>query len=1072
MNKQQLANKIWASANKMRSKIEANEYKDYILGLIFYKFLSDNEENYLKSIGWTDEDIVTLVEDHENQEAVMMMEYCRNNIGYFIEYKNLFGTWLKPNSEFSVADLSGALNSFDRLISPHYKHVYENIFKTLQAGLSKLGENTASQTRALKNLIKLIKDIPTDGSQDYDVLGYVYEYLISNFAANAGKKAGEFYTPHEVAILMSEIVAEHHKNKDKIEIYDPTSGSGSLLITIGKSIGRHIEDKNKVKYYAQELKENTYNLTRMNLVMRGIKPDNINTRCADSLEEDWPLQTDGGDIGKPLYVDAVVSNPPYSQQWDANDRELDPRFKDYGVAPKSKADYAFLLHELHHLKPDGILTIVLPHGVLFRGDADENSEGEGKIRRNLIEKNNIDAIIGLPANIFFGTGIPTLIMVLKQHRDNDDVLIIDASKGFVKEGKNNKLRECDIKRIADTVRDRKTIPGYSRTVSRDEIRQNGYNLNIPRYVDSSDPIEKFDIYATMFGGIPHSEINELQKYWDTFPSLREELFVADADKPYSRLKAEDTQSVIEQNTDVKAFQQRFAQAFEGFADSVHHRLIDQIATVNPQKELDAISDDIFTRLHETPLIDRYAAYQALADNWQSITNDIETIQQEGIEAVRVIEPAYKLVKKGDEEIEVPDGLKGRIIPFKLVQQEKFQDDLKAIADLQMRVEEISGELDEIREGFSEEEFEAYLDSEKENTFDKKAITAGAKAKKDEVEAETKEKLKKIVKLWEEQKNKNKQIKEAKQALIDKTVEAIENLSDEEISLFLHKKWIDPIINGIDETLAEVLTAFENKIRSLGKKYAISYKQLNDDLEKSQKELSDLIGELTGDEFAILGLNNELINDIKASLQSMFPQEGETVPKVRFKGFEGEWSLKCVSELLCERNELSPQSPEFPLMAFIANNGITEKGERYDRSALVNDVINKQYKRTYYGDFIYSSNNLETGSIGLNTYGKATISPVYSIFYCTLNSDSNFVGYCMTRKSFIKEMIKWRQGVMYGQWRIHEKDFLRIKVLVPSLPEQQKIGAYFRSLDRQISLQTQRLEKLKQIKAACLDKMFV
>lgn len=669
MNKQQLANKIWASANKMRSKIEANEYKDYILGLIFYKFLSDNEVNYLNSIGWTDEDIVTLVEDHENQEAVMMMEYCRNNIGYFIEYQNLFATWLKPNSEFSVADLSGALSSFDRLISPHYKHVYENIFKTLQAGLSKLGENPASQTRAIKDLIKLIKDIPTDGRQDYDVLGYVYEYLISNFAANAGKKAGEFYTPHEVAILMSEIVAEHHKNKDKIEIYDPTSGSGSLLITIGKSVGRHIEDKNKVKYYAQELKENTYNLTRMNLVMRGIKPDNINTRCADSLEEDWPLQTDGGDIGKPLYVDAVVSNPPYSQQWDANDRELDPRFKDYGVAPKSKADYAFLLHELHHLKPDGILTIVLPHGVLFRGDADENSEGEGKIRRNLIEKNNIDAIIGLPANIFFGTGIPTLIMVLKQHRDNDDVLIIDASKGFVKEGKNNKLRECDIKRIADTVRDRKTVPGYSRTVSRDEIRQNGYNLNIPRYVDSSDPVEKFDIYATMFGGIPHSEIDELQKYWDTFPSLREELFIADADKPYSQLKTEDTQSFIEQNADVKAFQQMFAQAFGGFADSVHHRLIDQIATANPQKELDAISDDIFARLHGMPLIDRYAAYQALADNWQGITNDIETIQQEGIEAVRVVEPAYKLVKKGDEEIEVPDGLKGRIIPFDLVQQD-------------------------------------------------------------------------------------------------------------------------------------------------------------------------------------------------------------------------------------------------------------------------------------------------------------------------------------------------------------------------------------------------------------------
>lgn len=342
------------------------------------------------------------------------------------------------------------------------------------------------------------------------------------------------------------------------------------------------------------------------------------------------------------------------------------------------------------------------------------------------------------------------------------------------------------------------------------------------------------------------------------PPLCEELFIADADKPYSQLKTEDTQSVIEQNSDVKAFQKRFARAFEGFADSVHHRLIDQIATANPQKELDAISDDIFARLHETPLIDRYAAYQALADNWQGITNDIETIQQEGIEAVKVVEPAYKLVKKGDEEIEVPDGLKGRIIPFELVQQEKFQDDLKAIADLQMRVEEISDELDEIRESFSEEESETYLDSEKENAFDKKAITAGAKAKKDEVEAETKEKLKKIVKLWEEQKNKNKQIKEAKQALIDKTVEAIENLSDEEISLFLHKKWIDHIIKGIDETLAEVLSTFENKVRALSKKYAISYKQLNEDLEKSQKGLSGLIGELTGDEFTILGLN-ELIN---------------------------------------------------------------------------------------------------------------------------------------------------------------------------------------------------------------------
>ena len=236
---------------------------------------------------------------------------CKDHIGYFIEYKNLFSTWLKPDVTFSVSDLSTALNRFDGLISDKFKRVYENIFITLQAGLSKLGESPAAQTKALKGLIKLIKDIPTDSKQDYDVLGYVYEYLIGNFAANAGKKAGEFYTPHEVAILMSEIVAEHHKTKDKIEIYDPTSGSGSLLPTIGKSVGRHIQDKNHVKYYAQELKENTYNLTRMNLVMRGISPSNIDTRCADSLDEDWPIQKTGPQAGMPLYVDAVVSNPPY-----------------------------------------------------------------------------------------------------------------------------------------------------------------------------------------------------------------------------------------------------------------------------------------------------------------------------------------------------------------------------------------------------------------------------------------------------------------------------------------------------------------------------------------------------------------------------------------------------------------------------------------------------------------------------------------------------------------------------------------------------------------------------------------
>ena len=274
--------------------------------------------------------------------------------------------------DFDISNVRDALSAFSRLINVSHKKVFSGIFKTLETGLSKLGENSVSQTKSVSSLIQLIKDIPMNGRQDYDVLGFIYEYLISMFAANAGKKAGEFYTPHEVSLLMSQIVANHLRNRSEIKIYDPTSGSGSLLINIGRSVARFMSDTDKIKYYAQELKENTYNLTRMNLVMRGILPDNIVTRNGDTLEDDWPYFDDNDPEGtyEPLYVDAVVSNPPYSQHWDPENKEHDARFSNFGVAPKSKADYAFLLHDLYHLKPDGIMTIVLPHGVLFRGDAE------------------------------------------------------------------------------------------------------------------------------------------------------------------------------------------------------------------------------------------------------------------------------------------------------------------------------------------------------------------------------------------------------------------------------------------------------------------------------------------------------------------------------------------------------------------------------------------------------------------------------------------------------------------------------------------------------------------------------
>ena len=871
MNKQQLANRIWASANNMRNKIEANEYKDYILGLIFYKFLSDTEVKYFTEIcEWEENELPELVENYEDLNMKNAIKECQEHIGFFIEYKYLFSTWLNDTS-FSVQTLSEALSNFERLMSENYASVYDGIFKTLREGLSKLGDNPSSQTKALKGLIKLIKDIPTDGSQDYDVLGYVYEFLISNFAANAGKKAGEFYTPHEVAMIMSEIVAEHHKNKDSLEIYDPTSGSGSLLITIGKAVSKHIQGKNKVKYYAQELKENTYNLTRMNLVMRGIIPQNIVTRCADTLEEDWPMREDGSEIDKPLAVDAVVSNPPYSQHWDPKDKEYDPRFKNYGVAPKTKADYAFLLHELHHLKGDGIMTIVMPHGVLFRGKApkiydkdgnvlslelQEEGQAEGKIRANLIEKNNIDAIIGLPANIFFGTQIPTLIMVLKKNRGSEGILFIDASKGFEKQGKQNKLRACDVKKIADTYRDRKEIPGFSRVVTRDEIRKNEYNLNIPRYVDSSETPVKYDIYSTMFGGIPNSEIADLSDYWDAFPTLQREVFDPESDRPYSTVKVSDIIEAINGNADVNDFKTRFATAFEDFKQMLHIRLIDNVEQVKEVVESDIISADIFRRCDGMPLVDKYVAYQILADNWTDIMGDVEIIQTEGFGACNVVEPKMKMVKdKNGVEQEVPDGLKGRIIPFELVQKTLFQDDLDSIFALQSRIEAIDGELDAIRdELLGMEDTDKYFDAEKDNAFLKKEITADSKPKAD-VDEDIKEQLKSIVTLWDEQSKAKKDVKKLLEELEKKTIQIIEALDMKDIQMFLELKWIVPITSAIEALPDAIVTKLADTITGLNEKYAVTYNDIEQGIEESEQNLATLISQLTGDEFAIKGLSN-------------------------------------------------------------------------------------------------------------------------------------------------------------------------------------------------------------------------
>lgn len=856
MNKQQLAAKIWESANQMRSKIEANEYKDYILGFIFYKYLSDQLVQFVTKEGMSNDDIQAL-----NESDAETVEFVQSNLGYFIAYDNLFSTWIDPKSDFDESNVRDALSAFSRLIHKDHKKLFDGIFTTLETGLSKLGESAGKRTKAISDLLHLIKSIPMNSNQGYDVLGYIYEYLIEKFAANAGKKAGEFYTPHEVSVLMSLIIAHELKNKSTIRIYDPTSGSGSLLINIGNAVEQYAKTKDSIEYYAQELKANTYNLTRMNLIMRGIKAANIKTRNGDTLEEDWPYFDESDPLGtyQALYVDAVVSNPPYSQQWDPSFKDSDPRYSRFGLAPKTKADFAFLLHDLYHLKPDGIMTIVLPHGVLFRGGE------EGQIRKQLIESDHIDTIIGLPANIFFGTGIPTVILVLKQKRKNNDVLIVDASKHFLKEGKNNKLQASDIKRIVDAVINRESHPKFSQVVEKKTIREHGYNLNIPRYVDSSPAAESWDLHATMLGGIPNNEIAELQNYWQALPQLHAALFKSKS-AAYSELATEKSavNATITQHPQVVAFIKNYNHAFMGFDEHLHTTLIQHWQSVNRSQQEAQLSEELFTRLKPIALIDKYQAYQHLSNQWQTISADLEMMQTEGFVATKQVDPNIVIKKKDGKDIEVQDSAapwKGHILPFELVQKTLLGDDLLALEKQENRLAEIAASLEEILESLTEEEKEQDTVKESKDGFANSEVNKAAKAYlKEQKDTKTKfaaesyeAKLIRASRLIEEDKELKKAVKKAAEDLHLTTKTTIENLTDEQVNELLHLKWISPLCSELAAMPSNVITQLTTQVQALADKYAVTYSQVANDIKTTEQELADMLGELTGNEFDMQGL---------------------------------------------------------------------------------------------------------------------------------------------------------------------------------------------------------------------------
>ena len=482
-NKKALEQQLWNIANELRGKMDADEFRDYILGFIFYKYLSEKIENFtnelLKEDGIT---FTSLDSNNPEHEEILnsLKDDCVQQLGYFLKPNELFSAMAKKgnsdNNNFILDDLTQVLRHIESsTMGTESEDDFEHLFEDLDLTSTKLGRTEEAKNKLIAKVLYHLDNINFElKNHDRDVLGDAYEYLIGQFAAGAGKKAGEFYTPQEVSKILAKLVTV---GKTRLKsVYDATCGSGSLLLRVAKEV----EDVSN--FYGQELNRTTYNLARMNMIMHDVHYRKFDIKQEDTLEHPQHLEH---------RFEAIVANPPFSANWSANPLHLnDDRFSQYGkLAPSSKADFAFIQHMIYHLDDNGTMAIVLPHGVLFRGAA------EGHIRQYLIEdRNYLDAVIGLPSNIFYGTSIPTCILVFKKCREHsDNILFIDASNDYEKAKNQNYLTNENIEKIIDTYANRKEIEKYSHLASLDEIKENDYNLNIPRYVDTFEEEETIDL---------------------------------------------------------------------------------------------------------------------------------------------------------------------------------------------------------------------------------------------------------------------------------------------------------------------------------------------------------------------------------------------------------------------------------------------------------------------------------------------------------------------------------------------------------------------------------------------------
>lgn len=784
LKKSQLYSSIWQGCDALRGGMDASQYKDYVLVLLFVRYVSDKYGGQ--------EDAVVVVPDG----------------GSFADLVKLKGN---PNIGEGVNKVLSALAEANGL-----KGVIDTVDFNDE---DKLGKGKEMQDR-LSSLIAIFENPELDFSKNRaegdDLLGDAYEYLMKNFAVESGKSKGQFYTPAEVSRIMASVIGAQNATGRTQTVYDPTCGSGSLLLKVADQTPKGIA------IYGQELDNATAALARMNMWLHG-EPTAEIARGRSTLSN--PAFVNGN--GSLKTFDYAVANPPFSYKAWRNgfDPEHDPydRFSGYGI-PIQNGDYAFLLHMLRSLKSTGKGAIVMPHGVLFRGGA------EADIRTNIVKRGYIKAIIGLPPNLFYGTGIPACLVILDKQgaASRPGIFMIDASKGFIKDGNKNRLREQDIRKIVDVLEQQIELPKYSRFVPNEEIRNNEYNLNIPRYIDSSEPEDPQDIEAHLKGGIPNSDIEALDKYWEVCPSLRDTLFRPSPRKRYSELAVgiDQIRNTILSHKEFEAFREHALEVFNSWKSKTVEALGRISTKHHPKAIILGIANPLLAAFAGLPLVDKYDIYQQLMAYWaETMQDDIYILTVDDWAAGNQVMRLQKETKGKNEETKKKDvagleGLEGRLIPVPLLIRSYFSNEAQRIEELDAKLEQIAVQFDEMKDEHGGDE--GLLAEIIENdTITKKLVQKRLKEVLNKPEfADELALLQKCATLFDEESEAKKHLKDTEKNLEQKVLSKYAALTIGEIrGLVVEAKWLDAIAAAVTAKVNQLTEGLAERIAVLSLRYA-------------------------------------------------------------------------------------------------------------------------------------------------------------------------------------------------------------------------------------------------------------